>query len=154
MRRKTIALLMLGMLIGGTGTTLYAERDLGRLHDRVISLQQENDALNSENILLSQQVENPTAKATLNTIKVDCTTPADIAIQAAVKQRVLQSLSFLQGKPLDVLLDDRDHPAQIIEQIINQQFIIEDKRKFRLRVTLVIITHDELYLKVAGQLET
>ncbi|MFB5190386.1 hypothetical protein [Alicyclobacillus fastidiosus] len=147
--KQVIGSLLLGMLIGGTGITFYAGNDLKTMHEKLVLQQQENEALERENTLLSEQVENPDAEATLSTIHVDCNVPNDVTVQTAVKARVQKSLAFLQGKSLQILLDHPDLPNRILDP----QSIMVANRKFRLRVTLVIITNDELYLRVNGQLQ-
>ncbi|WAH35797.1 hypothetical protein [Alicyclobacillus dauci] len=149
MKKSTMALLLLGILIGSTGTTLYVTRDLDSLHDQVKALTHEKDQLIVENELLSAQIQSPEKNHPLKAIRVDCTTPTDLAVQTAIKNRVLKDLSFLQGKPQDVLLENPKLPSYILDD----QFMYIDNRKFRLAVTLVIIAHDELYIQVRGRLD-
>lgn len=150
MRRTGIAILTLGILLGGIGSMLYATRDLGLLRADLKAAQQSNDQLENENQFLIAQSKTPTSYEVLQGIQVECPQNTDRTVQAAIKKQVLQSLSFLQGKSQRVLLENPYLPAYII----NPQSVFVDKRKFRLRVTLVIIAHETLYLNVVGQLSS
>ncbi|EPZ44600.1 hypothetical protein N007_10225 [Alicyclobacillus acidoterrestris ATCC 49025] len=147
--KQTLGALILGMIFGATGVTLYAGHDLKTMHEQLLEQQQENEALETENTLLSEQVQNPNAEAVLSSIRVDCDIPDDVPVQTAIKSRVQKNLAFLQGRSLQILLDHPDLPNRIIDP----QSITVENRKFRLHVTLVIITDDELYVRVNGQLQ-
>lgn len=71
-------------------------------------------------------------------------------LQTAIKRQVLQSLSFLQGKSNQILLQNPYIPSAIVDV----QTLVLEKRRYHLHVTVVIMTDETLYLNVSGQPET
>jgi hypothetical protein len=149
--KRLIAIFLLGVMAGAVAATLYATRDLDKLHDQVKTLEQANEELSTENAFLTAQSQQPDIKQPLKNIQVECiTTPDDPSIEAVIKQKVIKRLSFFLGKPQDVLVNHPDLPANILDG----QLVHVGKQKFRVTVTLVIMTHDELHLRVRGRLDT
>ncbi|WP_067619417.1 hypothetical protein [Alicyclobacillus acidiphilus] len=146
--RRAIGLLLLGVLIGAAMATAYSSRDLNRLHIALRQLQQANDQLENENQFLVAEQSNP-SNHILRSIKVDCPQGTSVMLQTAIKKQVLQSLSFLQGKSNQILLQNPYIPSAIVDV----QTIVLEKRRYRLHVSVVIMTDDTLYLNVSGQPE-
>lgn len=149
MKRLAMAMMTLGFLLGGTGTMLYTTRDLSQLRSDLHAAQQVNEELENENQFLLAESKTPAPGQILKGIQVECPQNSNRTVQATIKKQVLQSLSFLQGKSQTVLLENPYLPAYVIDP----QSVYVDKRKYRLRVTLVIIAHETLYLNVVGQLQ-
>lgn len=149
MMKRYAGMFIVGALFGAISTTAYVTRDMDHLRDTVQALRQDNDQLQNENALLREQTESLEPKRLLDSIKVDVISPKDRSQQAAIRSRVIQSLSFLQGKPIHTLNENPEIPTNIV----NNQTMVLGTLKFRLRATLVIISDDELILHVSGRIE-
>lgn len=147
MKRQWFAFLLLGLLIGATSCMVYVRNDLSQLQSDLSALRQANDQLENENQFLVAEATHPAPVTTIKSIKIDCPENVDLIVQSAIKKQVLKSLSFLLGKSQQIVLETPHLPAYVV----NPQSIVIDKRKFRLRVTLVIIAHDTLTIDVVGQ---
>lgn len=147
MKKAAIAAFTLGIITGAVGTTLHTTRDLNNLQGQVESLKTHVEQLANDNAFLNEQLRQPTAEDVLRAIKVDCTSPSDVSIQSAIEKRIHNDLAFLQGKSVNDLIEHPDLPASVIDA----QWVVISGEKFRLHVTLVIMTHDELYLRVQAQ---
>lgn len=147
MKKQAIASFLLGTIIGAVAMTVYTARDLERLQGQVQLLTTHIEQLDNDNTFLNEQLREPTSKEVLKSIKVDCIQPGDVTTQVAIEKQIYKDLAFLQGKPLSNLTEHPDLPTSVIDG----QWIVVSGRRFRLHVTLVIMTHDELYLRVRGQ---
>lgn len=147
MKKNAIAAFALGIIAGSVGMTVYTSRDLNSLQGQVQSLKTHVEQLANDNTFLNEQLRQPTAEDVLRSIKVDCTSPSDVSIQSAIEKRVHDDLAFLQGKSVNDLIEHPDLPTSVIDA----QWMVISGQKFRLHVTLVIMTHDELYLRVQAQ---
>ncbi|GLV13547.1 hypothetical protein Heshes_12310 [Alicyclobacillus hesperidum] len=146
--KRIIAALAIGALAGMASAMAYTNRDLHHMHVEVKALRQANDQLENENQFLIAERTDP-SRYTLRKIQIDCPQGTDILLQTAIKRQVLQSLSFLIGKSMQILVDHPYMPSAIVDV----QTITLDKRRYRLHVTVVIMTNDTLHLNVRGQLQ-
>ncbi|SIS78824.1 hypothetical protein [Alicyclobacillus vulcanalis] len=144
MRRAPLAAVAsLSFLAGLLAATVYSSRDLHQMHMEVESLRQAIDQLETENQFLLAQDADP-GKRALRRIVVECPPNTPPEIQTAVRRQAVSSLSFLLGKPMQLLYDHPSMPSAVL----NVQSIPVGARRYRLHVTAAIMTGDTLHLFV------
>jgi len=146
--RSTVAIAALSFLAGLLAATVYSARDLHRMHMEVDSLRQAIDQLETENQFLIAEQSEP-GKRTLRRILVECPPNTPPEVQTAIRRQTLASLSFLLGKPMQLLYDNPYMPSAVL----NVQTVPVGTRRYRLHVTAAIMTGDTLHLFVRGDLQ-
>jgi hypothetical protein len=143
--RRTLAVLLLGTLLGATLTFLYQGREVDRLSLEVSHCTMEKEDLLRQIDQLNQRLQQPEKEPSIQTIRVDALAPDDISQIQAV-QFVKQTLEWLVGRPLQVLARWPEIPAQLVE---GRSFYV-DSEQFVIHVNTVVIG-PTLYVKVTVQ---
>lgn len=146
--RFTAAIAVISFFAGLVAATVYSARDLHQMHMEVDSLRQAIDQLETENQFLIAEQSEP-GKRALRRILVECPPNTPPEVQTAIRRQALASLSFLLGKPMQLLYDNPYMPSAVL----NVQSIPVGTRRYRLHVTAAIMTGDTLHLYVRGDLQ-
>lgn len=145
MIRQSIAWMAIGVMIGASIMNLIHGRQFENLNLRIQTLTMHYDELERENTRLSAQLHQPSTEPLLQNINVQAKAPDD-PTELQVIQFVQQQLQFLEGRRIDILLEDPELPTRMLDG----RTLTVDSQKLTIRVTSTVLVGETLKLHVVA----
>lgn len=143
--RQSFAWTVIGILIGSSVMNLIHGRQFENLNLQIQTLQMHYDTLERENARLSAQLHQPSTEPLLQNIDVQAKAP-DGPSELQVVQFVQQQLQFLEGRRIQILLDQPELPTKLLEG----RTLSVDNQTLKIHVVRTILVGETLHLLVSA----
>ncbi|MDQ0190879.1 hypothetical protein JI721_02655 [Alicyclobacillus cycloheptanicus] len=143
--RQSFAWMVVGVLIGSSGMNLVHGRQFENLNLEIQSLRLHLEEADHENARLSAQLHQPSTEPLLQNIDVQAKAPDGLS-QLQVVQFVQQQLQFLEGRRIEILIEQPELPTNLLEG----RTLTVDNTTLTIHVTQTVLVGETLHLHVTA----